>query len=187
MSLSRRNFLKGLFSGVVLVGAGAGVGHLIRTFHKHEHYTAPGKFNVWYVHDKHWHLLSDRYEAPFEFDSKKDAEAYVIASGLKTYDSYKKHVVGYVTEGKVRVRPAPTEVHNFDMLRLDEASALVTVSDWGITDPALHDMAIKMLMAKDGGEQSLLCEIFVISSDNYFVAEAITVILESLRSLLHPI
>ena len=41
---TRRDFLKGLFSGVVLVGAGVG-GTII--YQGYDHYYAPGKYNIW--------------------------------------------------------------------------------------------------------------------------------------------
>ncbi|MHA2066867.1 MAG: hypothetical protein ACXABY_21060 [Candidatus Thorarchaeota archaeon] len=179
---TRRDLLKGFFSGAILIGTGVGVSQIVQVFHKHDHYVAPGKWNIWYVHDKKWHLLSDRYEAPFEFDSKEDAERYADTVGLEKYDrwsgidqlqsKYRREVSGatpegfvrwveennfqkmYSPEGKISIRPAPEVIHNFDYMRHTLETATQMVDDWQVKNPAARQTMIEMLMADDGAEQT---------------------------------
>jgi hypothetical protein len=132
---TRRSFLKGLFSGVVLATVGVGTNAVAKVYHSHDHYVAPGKFNIWYIHDEEWHLLSDSYEAPFEFDSENDAEKYIDTVGLERFvnaygpegrrvKSYSESDYGMRSrEGLVKVRSGPREVHNFTHLNMTMTDA----------------------------------------------------------------
>ncbi len=150
---NRRDILKGLFSGIILLGASVASGkQLVRVFQKYDNYTAPGKFNIWYIWDEKWHLLSDNQEAPFEFDSKGDAESYIDRLTLERYGNKNR-----VAEGMVKVRPAPKFIHNFDYMRRTQADAHQLMSemldDVEVTT-RVAGLVTEMLTKEDGAEQS---------------------------------
>lgn len=116
--MNRRTFLASLFSGVV-VTATVTVERLVTVYHEHDHYVAqPGIYNIWYVHDELWYLLSDSAKAPFEFRSEKDAQNYARKCGYVFYSEQARTIA---PEGVVSVRPAPTVIHDMKYLRQTEA------------------------------------------------------------------
>jgi hypothetical protein len=159
---TRRNFLKGIFSGVVLLGSGLSLSK-VRVYHKHEHYMAPGKWNIWYVHNEEWHLLSDAFDSPFEFDSRDDAERYVVKAGLTRYPQFNDPKVTSI-DGTVVWTRAPNQISNFDDIRLSEEEAELRVSlmeeDGGYFPQEVRTHIKRMLVADHGGEQATIwCEI----------------------------
>lgn len=176
---TRRDLLKGFFSGVVLLGTVGSASAAIHVYHRHDYYVAPGKWNIWYVHQEEWHLLSNISERPFEFDSKEDAQKYIQRTGLKNYSprfiqggelvrdsmgEYYKQIPNPnrgSLEGTVIVRKAPINVHNFLYMRLSESEAesfIKIVAQQAPVTPRAANLMKQMLMAEDGAQQ---CRIWI--------------------------
>lgn len=159
----------GLFSGVVLTKSDSG-DISYRQYHKYEHYTAENKYNIWCVFENEWNLLSDESEAPLEFLSKEDAEEYIKVTNLVKY-THKDRV--NTPDGVVVIRSAPKYIHNLDYLGLSEADAADTLNSIipsDFTDDEIRAKILKMLQAKNCGEQS---EIWLgILNDNDFKRRA---------------
>lgn len=157
MEMNRRSFITALFSGVVVASAPIAIPEafaLVEVYHEHEHYTAPkGVFNVWYVHDEFWYLLSDKQRAPFEFDSRAKAEEYVAKTGMTCYGDRYDLPNPCSKEGKVTVCPAP---HSIDMstLRWTQTEVNAFLNENAITDPIQCQVISSLLMSKNGAEQS---------------------------------
>lgn len=157
----RRDLMKGFFSGVVLSGLGST--GLVKTFapviyHKHDHYTGPrGHYNIWFVADKKWHLLSDFQKTPFEFRSKEDAQKYIMKAGLKVYDSYVAYDSGIDRNGLVAIRKCPFGIADFKYCRLSDYDAMYlaeSIIQSSNANPAIRPYLEDILKAEDGGQQA---------------------------------
>jgi hypothetical protein len=139
--MNRRDFLKGIFGGGIVLGTGAGGKLVMDGFVKNETYTGPESyFNIWVVENRQWKLLSDSFHAPYEFSSFKKAEAYARKFlkesavehdyGLPT-DRYTNHSPSYPhnnwarPDGTWRIKPCPTEVRFIEHLNHDIESAAI--------------------------------------------------------------
>lgn len=159
--MDRRSFIKAIFSGVMIASIPISLEEAsskVEVFHEHEHYTADkGIYNVWYVHDEFWYLLSDQQRAPFEFDSREKAHDYVTKVQLTWYDNSSnfKHEIKFPNkEGMVQVRSAPQDIHDMSLLRQEPKTVNTFMINNGIVDPIQRELMLKLFTAKNGAEQS---------------------------------
>lgn len=147
--MNRRDFLASLFSGVI-VSTVAVNASAVEIYHEHDHYTAKrGMYNIWYVHDEFWYLLSDNQRAPFEFDSESAARDYVVKAGLIEY-----RVKAPSKEGMVCVRHAPYDIHDMNYLRQTKNQIDEFIIQGNITSEIGMLIAGQMLAAHNGAKQS---------------------------------
>lgn len=190
--MNRRDLLKGIFSGIMVVVNGLRCNsdsiHYgkpdVQVFYEHDHYTAPGKWNIWYACDNRWHLYSDNNRAPYEFTSEDAAQRHVDLVGMKRYiDSYNstwdRIKAGESSDGYVTVRKGPTDINSFEFMRHTESEAESFIFSVETTQPItqrVQEMMRNLVMASCGGEQ---CDIWLAGLTQPGMKKEILVLQES--------
>jgi len=164
-----------------LIGAGAAGKAVAEVYYENDHYVGTG-YNIWYICNGEWHLLSDTFKAPLEFKTEEAAKDYQRIAGLIDYDYYLGLLRGTArgsyndvpsvppnTEGLTHILSAPSEIHDFSYLRLTDMEALDALEraiNAGSLPPEICPDLLSIYKAKHGGEQAdIWCKICKIKKE----------------------